>query len=324
MTTVQARKGDVSTDNTPPQTPLSHIWLEITGKCNLTCGHCYAESSPSRPLRQSMGDNDWYRIIDEARREGAKSIQFIGGEPTLHPRLGEFLERSRTAGYETIEVFTNASLLNDRHIQALLGAGASIAVSFYSDREETHEKITGVKGSFDRTISGIKKALAAGIRVRAAIVKFEQTEEETAGAEQLLRAIGVSSISLDRARNVGRLDAGGQDGENFGELCGSCSNARLCVTSSGETHPCIMSRKVVLGDAKIDSVRNLFQSRRLAEFASAQKEFAAKMDSSSCHPSTVPCLPLGPCPPNRVDLAGPCLPNSGNCNPASTCGPNAP
>ena len=25
---------------------LSFLWLEITSQCNLTCQHCYADSSP--------------------------------------------------------------------------------------------------------------------------------------------------------------------------------------------------------------------------------------------------------------------------------------
>ena len=26
---------------------LSFMWLELTGKCQLACGHCYADSGPA-------------------------------------------------------------------------------------------------------------------------------------------------------------------------------------------------------------------------------------------------------------------------------------
>ena len=29
---------------------LSFLWLEITGNCNLSCSHCYAESGPEVDL----------------------------------------------------------------------------------------------------------------------------------------------------------------------------------------------------------------------------------------------------------------------------------
>jgi len=38
MTTVENRQA------TSVMNDLSFLWLEITGKCNLTCSHCYADS----------------------------------------------------------------------------------------------------------------------------------------------------------------------------------------------------------------------------------------------------------------------------------------
>jgi MoaA/NifB/PqqE/SkfB family radical SAM enzyme len=68
------------------QAELSFIWLELTGKCQLQCRHCYADSG-SRGTHGSMTRADWTRVIDEAVDLGLSLIQFIGGEPTLHPDL---------------------------------------------------------------------------------------------------------------------------------------------------------------------------------------------------------------------------------------------
>jgi MoaA/NifB/PqqE/SkfB family radical SAM enzyme len=58
--------GDVL--NSPPRTPmpsLDFLWLEITGRCQLACEHCYASSGPSG-THGTMATADWKRTIDQA------------------------------------------------------------------------------------------------------------------------------------------------------------------------------------------------------------------------------------------------------------------
>ena len=91
---------------------LDFVWLEITQKCNLTCIHCYAESSPQRPLKGEMKLDDWLKVITEASELGCKSLQFIGGEVTLHPHLPVMIEFASQKGFKFIEIFTNATILD--------------------------------------------------------------------------------------------------------------------------------------------------------------------------------------------------------------------
>lgn len=78
---------------------LSFLWREITGRCQLTCRHCYADSGP-RGTHGSMTGEDWKRVIDEAARLGVGHVQFIGGEPTLHPALPDLVRHARRRGIE--------------------------------------------------------------------------------------------------------------------------------------------------------------------------------------------------------------------------------
>lgn len=57
---------------------LSFAWLEITGKCQLECGHCYADSGPNGS-RGVMTDRDWESALDQLADLGTRMIQFIGG-----------------------------------------------------------------------------------------------------------------------------------------------------------------------------------------------------------------------------------------------------
>jgi MoaA/NifB/PqqE/SkfB family radical SAM enzyme len=84
---------------------VSFIWLEVTGRCQLECQHCYAASGPSG-THGSMTSADWRRVIDEAAGLGVGMVQFIGGEPTLHPDLPELLDHALAGGL-AVEVFSN-------------------------------------------------------------------------------------------------------------------------------------------------------------------------------------------------------------------------
>ncbi|ABD12404.1 hypothetical protein ThrDRAFT_02400 [Frankia casuarinae] len=81
------------------------LWLEITGRCQLACGHCYADSSPLGD-HGTMSAADWRAVIDAAAELGVGMVQLIGGEPTLHPGLAGLVGHALAAGLQ-VEIYTN-------------------------------------------------------------------------------------------------------------------------------------------------------------------------------------------------------------------------
>ncbi|GAA1452931.1 hypothetical protein GCM10009602_57220 [Nocardiopsis tropica] len=49
--------------------PLRFVWLEITGKCQLACTHCYADSGPEG-THGTMTTDDWRRVIGDVADPG--------------------------------------------------------------------------------------------------------------------------------------------------------------------------------------------------------------------------------------------------------------
>jgi MoaA/NifB/PqqE/SkfB family radical SAM enzyme len=76
---------------------LNMLWLELTPRCSLQCVHCYADSGPDRPLYSGLGRDDWAKALRQASDLGCKRVQFIGGEPTLHPALSDLVASERAA-----------------------------------------------------------------------------------------------------------------------------------------------------------------------------------------------------------------------------------
>ncbi len=110
---------------------LRFLWLEITVKCNLTCVHCYADSGPTAALHGTMKTSDWTKVIDEAADLGCRQLQFIGGEPTLHPELDRMIVHARARGFTFVEIFTNATRLSAGLISCFRENDAHVAASFY-------------------------------------------------------------------------------------------------------------------------------------------------------------------------------------------------
>src|SRR5580658_3777795 len=85
--------------------PVTFLELEITGRCQLACVHCYAGSSPDGSTG-TMTVPDWEQVINDAQSVGVKAVQFIGGEPTLHPELPRLIRYALGMGLRA-DVYTN-------------------------------------------------------------------------------------------------------------------------------------------------------------------------------------------------------------------------
>jgi MoaA/NifB/PqqE/SkfB family radical SAM enzyme len=304
---------------------LSFLWLEITAKCNLLCSHCYAESGPRGDLHGNMAYGDWTRVIDEAAELGCRSVQFIGGEPTLHPRLADLVDHANHRSFAFIEVQTNATRLGQDLMGCLKRSGAHVSTAFYSDDPAIHEDVTQGKGSWQRTVTGIETVLAAGLPLRVGVVETDRNQGHTPRAIAFLHTLGVRNINQERMRGIGRgeLVQLGTPGERYEELCGQCWKGKLCVTSSGTVFPCPLSRATDLGavksgllsilqTAKLTAFREkvrVMQEDRLDKLRTASR--TAKAADDSCIPND--CIPISCIPTDCIPTN--CIPT--NCIPTS-------
>src|SRR6266851_4169798 len=112
---VMMHRGDTTTPETSPALfgDLDFLWLELTSVCNLECVHCYAESGPYVRKGDDLSPERYAELIIEAAALGCEKVQFIGGEPTLHPALPRLIELASHEGYSFIEVYTNATRIQD-------------------------------------------------------------------------------------------------------------------------------------------------------------------------------------------------------------------
>lgn len=81
------------------------INIFVTYRCNLACSYCFARELHGE-FPQDMADDRFGILLDWLVRAGVPVAAFIGGEPTLHPRLADMVERTTDAGVAAV-LFTN-------------------------------------------------------------------------------------------------------------------------------------------------------------------------------------------------------------------------
>lgn len=185
--------------------PLNFLWLELTSSCNNTCLHCYATSGPCSN-NDCVPHERWLLLISEARREGATAIQLIGGEPLLYPQWRELVIKAHEEGFQFIEVFTNATLIDDACIDFFKQYKVNIATTIYAGNAEMHDKVTRNPGSFEKTLAAIKKLKAANIPLRVASIIMKANEQEPDNIITLCTELGVEARGPDVVRPTGRGD----------------------------------------------------------------------------------------------------------------------
>jgi MoaA/NifB/PqqE/SkfB family radical SAM enzyme len=278
------------------QTPASGIFsveCELTARCQLQCSHCCTLSGPKAGTG-TMTDDEWRTVVDDIAELGIPGIQFIGGEPTLHPSLIPLIGHSRQRGL-IVEVYSNLAHVRLALWDALTQDGVRLATSYYSDTPAQHDEITGVSSSHDRTRANIIEAVRRGIPLRAGIVRvLDGQRVDEAAAE--LRDLGVKQIQFDRARQVGRAADRSTTIPSVNELCGHCFHHRVAISPDGEVYGCILSRFLPTGNVKTESLRAILAGHRWSEARAAVPARVGRGcppdDSDDCEPANTPaCNP---------------------------------
>ncbi len=265
---------------------LRFLWLEITGRCQLRCRHCYSDSGPDKG-HGSMRTDDWRRVLDEAVDLGVGGVQFIGGEPTLHPDLATLILHALARGL-AVEVYSNLVRVTDSLWTVFDRPSVRLATSYYSPDASQHDAITD-RRSHARTLANIREALRRGIPLRVGLVDVDDGQD-IAGALAELESLGVTGVGVDRLRQVGR---GVRDqAPSVEQLCGRCADSTLAVTNSGDVIPCVFARWLVLGNVCDTGLREVNEAA-----AQARRELRSRfVMQAACDPQCDPrCQP---CPPN--------------------------
>ncbi len=257
---------------------LDTLWFNTGTLCNVTCAHCYIESSPRNDRLAYLTAAEVAGFLDEIARErlGTTMIGFTGGEPFMNRDLRPMLEDALGRGLDAL-VLTNAMqpLLQARAwLPGLLrfGARLTIRVSLDHHTAAVHEAERGA-GTWAPTIAGLRWLAETGFSVHVAGRRFtEETEAALrSGYAALFAGLG---LAIDAADPVAltlfpEMDATAEVPE-ITEACWGilgrspdsvmCASARMVVKRKGAARPAVLACTLLPFDLRFELGASLRES----------------------------------------------------------------
>lgn len=150
------------------------LMLEPLFRCNLACAGCGKIQYPAEILRRQLTPEQCFRAVDEC---GAPMVSIPGGEPLLHPQIGEIVA-GLVARKKYVYLCTNAILLEKHIDQFQPSKFLSFSIHLDGPKEE-HDFAVCREGVYDVAISAIKTAVAKGFRVTTNTTVYNNADPES-------------------------------------------------------------------------------------------------------------------------------------------------
>jgi len=141
--------------------PLSAMF-ELTGRCNLDCGHCYLDiAHPPDEMTTAQA----FHVIDELRRAGTMFLTLTGGEIFLRPDTLEIAAHARKQGL-ALRLFTNATRVTRELAEKIARIKPlAVEVSIYGTHAAAHDTVVKRRSTLRRTLRGVVRLRRAGVPV---------------------------------------------------------------------------------------------------------------------------------------------------------------
>lgn len=140
--------------------------VDLTGRCNLSCKICFADSN--KFLYEPSFD-EIYQMLKRLRDERpapCTTVQYTGGEPTLHPDFLRIVASSKELGFTHIQVASNGIKLADPEfaMKAREAGLQYIYLQMDGVTDDVFEKIRG-RRLLETKLKVIESARKAGLRI---------------------------------------------------------------------------------------------------------------------------------------------------------------
>jgi len=260
---------------------LDTLWFNTGTLCNLTCQHCYIESSPRNDRLVYLTAAEVREYLDEiqANEFGTTLVGFTGGEPFMNPELARMLEDVLSRGMRAL-VLTNAMKPMAKCKPALLrlreryGDQLTIRVSIDHYGRRVHEIERG-KLSWQPTIDGLLWLARNGFSIHVASRRLSGESEEVirSGFARLFAERGVEIDADDPVALMvfPEMDAA-SDVPEITEACWGilgkspesvmCSSSRMVIKRKDMAYPVVVACTLLPYDPRFELGRTLADASR--------------------------------------------------------------
>ena len=139
--------------------PVHAVW-EITLACDLKCHHCGSRAGKRRAGELTTEES--LDLVRQLARMGTREVTLIGGEAYLRRDWLEIIREVRDQGMDCTMQSGGLNLTEDR-IKAAVDAGLQGLGISIDGLRDVHDRVRGVKGSFDAAFRALHAIQKCGI-----------------------------------------------------------------------------------------------------------------------------------------------------------------
>ena len=194
--------------------------IDITNRCNFKCPVCFAEANGAGNhyfLDTEVVTRMLQSLLD--RPVPCRSIQFSGGEPTLHPEFPKILRIARDLGFTHIQVATNGSRFVDPDYAKLCEDSGlhTLYLQFDGMSDDVYLKMRGQR-LLDKKVAAVRSVEETNMRLVLVPTIMSGVNVDQLGPIfrfALEHSKFVTGISIQPAAHVGRINVANGVAEPF-------------------------------------------------------------------------------------------------------------
>jgi uncharacterized radical SAM superfamily Fe-S cluster-containing enzyme len=147
----------------------SVLTVDLTNRCNMMCDPCFMDANQVGYVHE-LSWEEIQEILDNALKIKPRrqmSVQFSGGEPTMHPRFFDAIRHARKIGYNSVQAATNGIEFakSKEYCKQAFEAGLRYAYLQFDGIGNDANSHRQVGNLFDVKLRAIDNMHAAGIEI---------------------------------------------------------------------------------------------------------------------------------------------------------------
>jgi 7,8-dihydro-6-hydroxymethylpterin dimethyltransferase len=183
--------------------------IEVNSACDMDCPLCFADAAPGFSLTPEEVDE---MLDDYVRAEGKPEVvQFSGGEPTMHPRIIDFIRSAQARDIRFVMVNTNGKRIarDDRFLEQLDEVRPALYFQFDGFERETYRKLRGEPDILEEKLTALDRLARIGLNVTIVSAIERGINEHEVGkiVEFAIEHPAIRGITFQPAFHAGRHPA---------------------------------------------------------------------------------------------------------------------
>lgn len=179
------------------------VW-NVTKQCNLSCRYCY-EGATLLPSKDELSYDEATKLMDGLKEMNIPLLVFSGGEPLARGDIFDLFAYARSIGLPFI-LSTNGTLITQDMAKRIKNAGVSYVGISIDGLEDMHDEMRGSKGSFHKSIEGLRYLIGEGIKTGIRITVTKPNLEEIGNVLDIAVDEGVPRFTVLQLVYSGRGD----------------------------------------------------------------------------------------------------------------------